>query len=476
VLGVAWSRGGVPVWSFGEEGSVSSYAEFLGQKATAAQRNGLAAPKSLAGHLFPFQAACVDFLLRAGSGGLFLDTGLGKTACELEWSQHAAEATNGKALILTPLAVARQIEREGKRWGYPVRVIRAQRDAGAGINVCNYDRLERLDPSAFGSIALDEASILKSFAGATSRALRIVFSDHRFRLAATATPAPNDHTEIGTQAEFLGILRREDMLVRWFINDGSDTKSWRLKGHAIRPFWNWMASWSRMAGHPRDLGDDVPGFDLPALNVIRHRAEEPQMPIGGGLFGAIEVSATDMFRIKRATSAARARVVADLVTAEPDEPWVIWCDTNDEADAVAALLPDAREVRGSDSIDEKEAIIAAFGDGSLLQIITKSSITGWGLNWQHCRRMVFVGRSFSYEAWYQAVRRCWRFGQTSAVEAHLVVAEGEDHIGRVIDRKADDHTRMKAEMVAAMRRAMGRSSEQRVAYDPAHEGRLPEWL
>jgi hypothetical protein len=223
-----------------------------------------------------------------------------------------------------------------------------------------------------------------------------------------------------------------------------------------------------MAEHPRDLGDDRAGFDLPPLHVHRHHVE-------GTSADEAPVSAVDMFKVKRATSAVRARAVADLVTADR-ESWVVWCDTNDEADALLALLPEAGEVRGSDSIEDKEATIAAFGDGSLRVLITKPSITGFGLNWQHCARMAFVGRSFSYEAYYQAVRRCWRFGQQRPVQVHLIVAQGEDHISAVIDRKAEDHVRMKREMTLAMRRAMGTAATLRVPYLPTHAGQLPSWM
>ena len=456
---------------------MSDYAAFLAGKAVSAPMRGLETVPKLSGHLFPGQAECVRFALSGGSTGCFLGTGLGKTAVELEWAALAGQATNGRTLILTPLAVARQIEKEGKRWGYTVTVIRDQDEAREGINVCNYDRLDRLSPDAFGAVALDESSILKSFAGKTARAIIESFAGHRFRLSATATPAPNDHVEIAQHSAFLGLMARDEMLIRWFINDSGDTQSWRLKRHGVHAFFDWMASWSRMAEHPRDLGDDTPGFDLPPLRVVRHHADESVIPVGDGeMFRNPEVSAATMFQVKRATSAARARIVAEMVTAEPSEPWVVWCDTNDEADAIKAIVPEAGEVRGSDSIEKKENTIAAFGDGSLRVILTKSSITGWGLNWQHCARMAFVGRSFSYEAYYQAVRRCWRFGQTRPVDVHLIVAEGEDHIGRVIDRKADDHAHMKAEMVAAMQRAMGRSAAIRVAYDPKHDGRLPRWM
>ncbi|MGH9255366.1 MAG: helicase-related protein, partial [Vicinamibacterales bacterium] len=456
-------------------GSVSDYQAFLASKTVTAPTRGLAAVPPLAAHLFAFQRDCTAFLLRAGSGGLFLDTGLGKTRCELEWCLHAAATTNGRALILTPLAVARQHEREGLALGYPVRVVRSQDDVREGINVCNYDRLDTLDPTAFGAIALDESSILKNFTGETTRALIGAFGGHRFRLSATATPAPNDHAELAQHAAFLGVMARDEMLVRWFINDSGDTKSWRLKGHAVGPFFDWMVSWARMAGHPRDLGDDQPGFDLPPLRLHRHRAfESPDLPTDG-LFGTL-VSATTMHDVKRATAEARADVAARLVKDDGGEPWVVWCDTNYEADALVRAIPEAVDVRGSQTISRKEDTLAAFADGGARVIITKPSVAGHGLNWQHCARVIFVGRSFSYEAWYQAVRRCWRFGQARSVDVHLVVAEGEDQIGRVIDRKADEHTAMKAAMVAAMRRALGTEAAVRVAYTPTHSGRLPAWM
>lgn len=452
----------------------NDYQEFMTSKVLRVPSRGLVEAPALAGHLFRFQRDAVAFGLRAGSWGCFFDTGLGKTACELEWCQHAATATNGRALILTPLAVARQIETEGKRWGYQVRVIRDASEAGEGINISNYDRLHLLDAAAFGAIALDEASILKNFTGAVSRSLIETFGGHRFRMAASATPAPNDYTELSQYAAFLGVMTREEMLVRWFINDSGDTKSWRLKGHAVEPFFDWMASWSRMAEHPRDLGDDLPGFDLRPMDVRRHQAEEPDSPITGGLFGG-DVSATGLHLVKRQTIDARAAVVAELVNAEPSEPWVVWCDTDYEADALAALLPDAIEVRGAHPIERKEASLAAFAEGRARVLISKPSVCGFGLNWQFCARMAFVGRSFSYEAWYQAVRRCWRFGQTRTVQVHLVVAEGEDAIGRVLERKSADHSTLRRSMVAAMRRATSHSSSRRVIYDATYQAQWPRW-
>ena len=447
-----------------------SYAELLGRKEVRAESSGLLSAPALAGHLFPFQAHCVEFGLRAGSWGCFLDTGLGKTACELEWCKHAAEASNGRALILTPLAVARQIEAEGRRWGYPARVIRDQSEAADGINICNYDRLDRLEMDAFGAIALDESAILKNFTGATSRALIAACSAHRWRLSASATPAPNDHVEIGTHSSFCGVMAQDQMLIRWFLHDSNDTGTWRLKGHARRAFFDWMASWSRMAAHPRDLGDDRVGFDLPRLSIVRHFVDS-----GENAWFADAVSATTMHDLKRKTTKARVELIAELVAQEAAESWVIWCDTDYEADALRVAIADAVEVRGSHPVERKEEGLDAFRTGAARAIITKPSIAGHGLNWQHCARMAFVGRSFSYESWYQAVRRCWRFGQQREVIVHLAVAEGEDQIGRVIDRKAADHNAMRAAMTEAMLRDSGQRLA-RGAYEAKHVGRLPGWM
>lgn len=456
-----------------------SYSDFLLSKRPRALERGILVD-DIAAPLFPYQAECVRFLLRVGSGGLFLDTGLGKTLCELEWARHAAAATNGRALILTPLAVAHQFCAEGARFGYDVRVIRDQSDAGPGINICNYDRLERLTPDEFGAVSLDESSILKSFTGKTTRALIAAFAGHRFRLSATATPAPNDHMELGQHAEFCGIMTAAEMLSRFFINDTSTAShSWRLKRHAVSAFWDWMASWCRMAAMPSDLGDSDDGFNLPAMNVQRHHVAANIKPPEDGLFAIDIVSATNMHDVKRQTAGERATIAANLATSSAD-PWVIWVDTDYEADAVWSALGGKRagflEVRGSMPIEEKERNLASFADGSTRVLITKPSICGFGLNWQHCAHTAFVGRTFSYESWYQAVRRFWRFGQKRAVQVHIVVATGEDSVGRVIDRKADDHDSMKQAMRAAMLRNIGRRSEVRVPYLPTYEGRLPTWL
>ena len=450
------------------------YAAFLAAKAPKPQAVGIE-PSPMPAHLFDYQADCVGFALRQGRAAMFLDTGLGKTRIQLEWAKQAAAATNGRALILTPLAVARQIEREGRALGYQVQVIREQADAGDGISICNYDRLDKLTPSAFGAVSLDESSILKSFTGVTTRTLIESFYGLRFKLCCTATPAPNDHMELGQHAQFLEIMSSNEMLARWFLSDQTQMGRYRLKGHAQNDFWDWMASWARCAETPDDLGYDGSRFVLPALNVLRHRAAGDVRAPAGSLFIA-ELSATNIHDVKRQTADARAEAVAALVAAEPHEPWVVWCDTDYEADALASRIPDAIEVRGSHTVDKKEVALAAFSEGNVRVLLSKPSVCGQGMNWQHAARVAFVGRSFSYEAWYQAVRRCWRFGQTRPVDVHLIVAEGEDQIGRVIDRKAEDHRVMKRAMADAMRRARAQSSVVKVPYHPTHTGRLPTWL
>lgn len=462
--------------SFGAHG----YSDFLAAKVPRATRTGLSHIPSLSSHLFDFQRHCVEFLLECGSGGLFLDTGLGKTLVQLEYAEHSRQASNGMALILTPLAVAKQIEREGLKFGYDARVIRDQSEAREGINICNYDRLHLISPDAFGVVTLDEGSILKSFAGKTTRALTAAFEHHRWRVPATATPAPNDHMELGQYADFCGIMASNEMLSRFFINDASQASQvWRLKRHGVEAFWDWMASWCRLAQLPSDLGGDDTGFQLPALKIERHRAAESRPTMRGGLFGDEVVSATNLHEIKRATADNRALLSVNLALGEIREPWVIWCDTDYEADAVMHHLhgaDDVVEVRGSMPPDTKERNLEKFADGTARVMVTKPSVAGFGLNWQHCARTVFVGRSFSYESWYQAVRRFWRFGQKRQVQVHLVVAEGEDSIARVIDRKADDHSGMKTAMRDAMKRSAGKSSETKVAYRPEHKGRLPSWI
>jgi len=321
------------------------------------------------------------------------------------------------------------------------------------------------------------SSILKSFTGSTTRSLINAFAGHRFRMAATATPAPNDHMELGTHAEYLGVMSSREMLSRWFINDASTaSQSWRLKKHARESFWDWMSSWARMAGTPADLGFSDRGYVLPELVVHKHRIKNERYATDcGDLFGSA-VSATSLFAAKRKTVHDRADMVAELVAAGAGAPWVVWCDTNQESAEICKRTAGAVEVKGADAAELKEERLAAFANGDARVIVTKPSICGFGLNWQHCHNVIFAGRTFSYEAYYQAVRRCWRFGQRNPVNVHLVMTSGEDEISRVIDRKAADHAGMKDEMASAMRRAIGSNATRFSVYTPDQKGRIPSWL
>ena len=453
----------------------NEYAAFLARKAPKARPTGVE-PQPMPVHLFDFQADVCRFMVRAGRAAAFLDTGLGKGRMALECLRQAGDASGKPTLHLVPLAVARQIETEGRSLGYEIRLIRCQDEAAAGINVCNYDRIDHLDLSRFGAVSLDESHILASLTGSTARKLIDGCEPVRFLFCWTATPAPNSHQELGAHAEFLRIMRSTEMLCRWFVNDtNTASQEWRLKGHAQQAFWDWMASWSRCAQSPEDLGFDGSQYVLPPLQTFRHQAGAEARTMDGTLFGA-DLTATTMHAKKRETATSRAAIAAALVNAEPHEPWILWCDNDAEADALMAAVTGAVEVRGSHSPERKERALADFIEGRKLYLVAKPQACGYGLNLQHCARVAYVGRSFSYRAWYQSVRRCWRFGQTRSVHVHLIVAEGEDQIGRVIDRKAGAHAEMKLAMAAAMRRGVATESAVKVAYLPTHTCEIPSWL
>jgi hypothetical protein len=463
--------------------SLASYHDLIARKRVAFLPSGLSEIPRLSDALFPHQRHAVEFALKAGRCALFLDTGLGKSLCALEWGRIIVEHTKKPVLMLAPLAVAQQHKREAERFGIDAEVVRSQEEVGARrIYITNYDRVDAFDPSKFGGVILDESSILKSFTGKTTRKLIEMFAGTPFRLCCTATPAPNDHTELGTHAEFLGVMRRDEMLPIWFINDTMDTGTWRIKAHARESFWEWVASWARCISLPSDLGFEDAGFALPELIVTHHEVTADRTGDAGAekdgqgrLFRIPDTSATSIHHEKRLTIQDRAARVAELVNAEPGEPWIVWVDTDYEADAVTASLPDAIEVRGSMKPEDKERRLVAFSEGRARIMLTKSSIAGFGLNWQHCARQCFAGISFSYESYYQAVRRSWRFGQTRPVHVHVVCADTERAIWNVVSRKQGDHDAMKREMAAAMRRSMAVKSAK-VTYNPHHKATLPSWI
>lgn len=466
---------------------LAAYRDLIARKAVAFTPRGFDDIPDLHPDLFPHQRAVTEFSLRAGSSAMFLDTGLGKSFASLEWGRVIVERTNKPVLMLAPLAVGPQHEREAARFGIDAKYIRLADEVDKPrIYITNYERLDNFIASKFSGIVLDESSILKSFAGVTTRKLIRTFEATPYRLACTATPAPNDHTELATHAEFLGVMRRDEMLPRWFIHDSANTGTWRIKGHAVADFWRWVASWARCVSLPSDLGFPDDGYILPPIAVTEHMVaadrtidagEEVRGKLIGQqrLFRMPDTSATAIHKEKRLTADDRADLVTECIDSDPCEPWIVWCDTDYEADAVKERIPDAEEVRGSMMLALKEARLDAFSRGDLRVLVTKPSIAGYGLNWQHCARMAFAGLSFSYENYYQAIRRCWRFGQNRPVEVHIAMADTEAAIKRVIDRKAGDHAAMKREMQKAMRVAH-QASLRKTSYQPEKIAELPTWL
>lgn len=438
-------------------------------------------PPTLNPEMFPHQIHATEFALRQGRSALFLDTGLGKSLCALDWGRVVAAHTGRPVLMLAPLGVVGQHCREAAKFGIEANPAREQADVRPGVNIANYERLHLFDAGAFGGLILDESSIIKSFSGIVTRRLMEFGSHIPFRLCCTATPAPNDHMELGQHSQFLGVMSSSDMLSRWFIADQKNMGRYRLKKAAVASFWSWVASWSRCIEKPSDLGFSDAGFALPELKLRRHvvRADWTEQAGEDGdqarLFRIPDNSATAIHREKRLTNAARSKVVAELVRSEPGEPWLIWCDTDYEADELAARLPEAVEVRGSMTPEMKEDRLLGFAEGRYRILITKASIAGFGLNYQHCARMAFVGLSFSYESFYQAVRRCWRFGQSRPVQAHIACADTEEAIWRTINRKSGDHEGMKAAMREAMRHAVEHRTVK-VDYQPAKPARLPSFI
>lgn len=454
--------------------SIQEYRQFIASKARKIDLRGLE-PRRMNVHMKAHQDAAVDFAIRRGSAALFLDTGLGKSLCELEWARQVAEHTGAPVLILTPLAVAAQMVREGAKFGIEAHQVRDASGVKPGVNVANYERLPKLDASAFGGVVLDESSILKSFAGRTRNMLMDAFKDCPFKLAATATPSPNDHMELGNHAEFLGVMRQQEMLSKWFINDTSTaSQEWRLKGHAVDDFWSWVASWSRCATMPSDLGGDDAGYVLPEIDRRVHQVEaDRQLDTQGMLFRIPELSATSFHKEKRLTMRGRCELAAQIAT--HNAPVTVWCETNDESTLLAKIIPDAREVRGDMKPEEKEARLLGFADGEFRVMVTKPKLAGFGLNWQHCAHAVFASISFSYEQHYQAVRRSHRFGQASQVRNDIVIADTEAAIWQTIHGKAEKHAEMKRRMAEAMTRAQ-RDAQTRVKYDRPLDLAFPEWV
>ena len=451
---------------------MSHYAEFLERKRTVVVPSGFDVPfTAINPQLRPFQAAIVRWALHRGKAALFADCGLGKTPMQLEWAAHVARETARPVLICAPLSVAKQTQREGVKFHHAVTVCRTQQDVRPGLNVTNYEMLSHFTPEGFGGIVLDESSILKSFDGSTRKQITAFGAAIPYRLACTATPAPNDLVELTNHAEFLDVLSGKEIIALFFTQDGNTTHQWRLKGHAREAFWHWMAQWAVAVRKPSDLGFDDAEFLLPPLH--RHHLEVASGP-GETLFTVEAQTIQERRGARRASLPERVRVTAELVNAS-SEPWVVWCDLNAESEALRKAIPDAVQVTGSDSVADKEAAFEGFAAGRIRVLVSKPTIAGFGLNWQHCRHMAFVGVSDSFEQLYQATRRCWRFGQTREVHVHLITSEAEGAVVRNIERKERQASEMFASIVTHMAGlSLGKAERNEMTYQE-HEAQGQNW-
>lgn len=457
------------------------YETFVAGKLAHHVNTGLSGTHEMPARAFPFQRDLVTWALRRGRAAIFASTGLGKTLMQAVWADIVANETGGRVLILAPLAVAQQTQDECAKLGIPAGIARDTSGVGPGITITNYDRLHRFDGVRFEGVVLDESSIIKHHDAKTFARMCERFRDTPYRLAATATPAPNDFTELGTHAEFLGVCSRTEMLAEFFCHDGGDTSVWRLKGHARQAFWRWIASWGALVRTPSDLGYEDGAYALPPLIHHEHILPLDQADVfaTGRLFAEEAAGLMARRQARRGSLKRRVTECASVVNAQPDEPWVVWCDLNDESDALTKAIAGAIEVRGSMGIDEKEAALAKFSTGAARVIVSKPRICGFGLNWQHAARMAFVGVTDSYEQYFQAVRREWRFGQTRDVHVHVFASEAEGAVVRNLQRKGDaaeEMARALSQETAAVVREEVRGLRRETNLYTRPNLEMPTWL
>jgi hypothetical protein len=452
---------------------VQNYEDFVAGKRRAEVGTGHQ-PGELNPHLFDFQHAIVSWAVRRGRAAIFADTGLGKTLMQLSWADEVASHTNGAVLILAPLAVSEQTIEQGSTFGITVRRVPHGGSPDApGVWITNYERMDAIDFGGLHGLVLDESSILKAHDGKTRTRIIESAQGIPYRLSCTATPSPNDFEELGNQCEFLGVMTRTEMLATYFVNDTGDTGTWRLKGWGASKFWEWMGTWAVVLRNPSDLGFDGSRYVLPAPQYLEHVVETN--PLGNDLFSRPAQTLTERRQAQRGSIEQRCRALADVVNSESSEPWLIWCHLNDEAELLQSLIPGSINVQGSDSAEYKAEQMMAFSRGTLRVLISKPKICGFGMNWQHCARMAFVGLDDSFEKFYQAVRRCHRFGQKRSVQVHLFTAENEGQILLNLKRKEEQHHEMSANMIEHMKDIMNHelSGQQNIVdeyREDTHEG------
>ena len=430
-----------------------TYDELVAAKILVADKTGFDYAGELNPLLKDFQETILRWAVNKGRAAIFAGCGMGKTLMQLELARIVADHTGGRVLILTPLAVAPQTVKEAKKFGiHGVKYHENQESADADntrIVVTNYDRVKDFDASKFDCVHLDESSILKAFTGQTKKYLCETFRNTPYRFCWTATPSPNDHTELGNHSEFLGVMSQSGMLTRWFVHDSENTSEWRLKGHAERDFWRWVCSWAVSVRYPSDIGGCDDGYILPPLNWIEHQVEIEHDGSNGKLLPDAAPSATKLFASMRKSISERVAMAAAIIAENPGEQWCVWCELNDESDAIVKAIPNAVEVKGSMTHAMKEDRLLGFAEGRYPVLVSKASVAGFGMNFQNCRNTIFVGLSYSYEKMYQAVRRHWRFGQSEEVNAHVITTNTESGVLATIKRKGELHDIMQTQMIEA---------------------------
>lgn len=452
---------------------MTDYESFIVHKCTRAVNTEsiVLSKNQLCNKLYDFQKDIVRWALAKGRAAVFADCGLGKTAIQLEWANQVCKYTKGDVLILAPLAVSAQTAAEGLKFGISVNVCETEKDIKPGINITNYEKLDKFTEYKFSGVVLDESSILKSFTGKVRNQIIDAFSTTPFRLACTATPAPNDFMELGNHAEFLGIMSYSEMLAMFFVHDGGQTSKWRLKGHAEDVFWQWMGSWAVVLNSPKDLGYEAYGYDLPKLCVHEVIAD-------GEEADAESMTLVQRRKARKDTLKQRCEAAAKLVNSSNDQ-WLVWCDLNAESELLTSLIDGALEVQGSDKSRDKSNRMLMFSLGCCKCLVTKPSIAGFGMNWQQCNKMIFVGLSDSYEQYYQAVRRCWRFGQKKDVDVYIVISSREGCVKANIERKQSDCERMRQAMVEQSKEITKKELQSTcritTPYDPQKVMLYPNW-
>ena len=430
------------------------------------------------GPLFDFQAACVKWALKRGRAALFLDTGLGKTLCQSTWAQKVAEHTGGNIIIAAPLCVAQQTVEEAAKFGITVKYCRSESEVEPGITITNYEMLEHFDLESFVGVVLDESSILKSHTSKTREFITESFKSTPYKLSCTATPSPNDYMELGNQSQFLGVMSATEMLATFFTHDGGDTAKWRLKGHGKVKFWEWMATWAICIRNPSDLGFDGSRYELPPVKMVEHIVSGGEL-LEGQLFAVTAQTLSERRQAKKSSMDDRIELAASIANGT-DQPVIIWCHMNEESERLTNAIPDAVEVTGSMTIAQKEKNIMAFTHGEARVLVSKASICGFGMNWQHCNTMIFAGMDDSFEKYYQAVRRCYRFGQKKQVTVHIITAETEGAVKTNIERKQSQANEMAGQMVDRMRKItrsqiIGATSNTET-YNPTMPMSIPAWI